>query len=304
MAGRDVVIGGTGFTGKYITKCLLKYKHKVVALTKHVNRDNEFGRKITIKPLDFENQENLVETMNGSRCVFNTYWVRFNYGGSSFDEAVRNSKAIIDACVDAKVKRLVHISVLDPSKNYKYDYFRAKMEVESYIEKSGLSYAILRPALLFGEEDILMNNITYLIRKYGLFFIFGSGEYKVTPTYVGDVAKEAVLQSRLNKNIIEDALGPEAFGFEELVRYIATTIGRPTRVAHLNKAFIPLVSKFLNICMHEPVVTSDEMGLLMDNGLYSDSKPIGSIRFSKWLKERKDTYGTEYHSETKRHFTK
>lgn len=303
MVEKDIVAGGIGFTGRYIVRRLLLDKNrKIIALTSHINRKHEFGNRIKVRSYNFDNYKTLLKTLEGTTCVFNTYWVRFNYKNVSFKDATKNSKLLVDASIEAGVERFIHISVINPSQNYHYEYFRGKREVEKYIKKSGLSYAILRPALLFGNEEILLNNITWLIRKYGIFFIFGSGKYKVTPVYVDDVANEAVKQAKLKKNIVEDAIGPETYEFEELVRSIAKTINKPLNVYHLNNVLITLVSKFLSFTVNDPIVTADEMKVVLDNTLYSNAKPIGTTKFSKWLEQHKTTFGTEYHSEVERHF--
>ena len=53
---------------------------------------------------------------------------------------------------------------------------------------SSLSYAILRPAVLFGEGDILINNVAFMLKKFPLFAIPGGGEYRIQPISVDDLA--------------------------------------------------------------------------------------------------------------------
>ena len=54
---------------------------------------------------------------------------------------------------------------------------------------SGLSYAILRPTVIFGIEDILINNIAWFVRRFPFFGIPGNGRYGVRPIYVEDMAR-------------------------------------------------------------------------------------------------------------------
>jgi len=312
VTGNYVVAGGIGYTGTYIVRRLLAERDiKITVLTNHPNRKHEFGTRIRVEPYNFDNPAKLRETLRGAKCVINTYWskpikvtkVRLNYHASSFTDAVKNSKLLVDACVEAGVKRLVHISVSNPSRDYDYEYFGGKLEVEDYIRDSGLSYAILRPTLVFGDEDMDLNNITSLIRKYPFFLIFGDGKYKVTPVFVDDVAREVVSQSCLMENITEDAVGPETYEFEELVKLIAGSVGKQLRIFHVNKAFIPLVCWGLSLVHGDKVVTPQEMHVLMDGLMHSISNPIGETRFSEWLETRNQTFGTEYHSEVERHFS-
>lgn len=304
MARRYVVAGGTGFTGTYIVRNLISDdENRIVVLSSHPSRNHEFGRRIKVDPYNFDQYDEMVDSFKGADCFINTYWVRLNFKSSSFREAVRNSKKLVDACLEAGVKRMVHISVANPSHDYPYEYYRGKMEVEDYIDRSGLSYAILRPTLLFGDEEILVNNITWLIRKYGFFFIFGNGNYSVTPVFVDDVAKEAVRQSLLDENVTEDVVGPETYTFEEIVRFISQETGNRTTIYHLSPFFMAPVCRLLSLLRRDTVVTPEELKVVIDNKLYSDAIPLGETRFSAWVRENREKFGKEYHSEVERHFS-
>lgn len=303
MARRYVVAGGTGFTGTYVVRNLLSNgENKISVLSSHPRRSHEFAQGIEVNPYNFGQYDEMVKNFRDADCFINTYWVRLNFRNSSFREAVRNSQKLVDACKESGVKRIVHISVANPSHDYAYEYYRGKMEVEDYIRKSGISYAILRPTLLFGDEEILVNNITWLIRKYGFFFIFGDGKYKVTPVFVNDVAREVVRQSQLEENVTEDVVGPESYAFEEIVKLIARETGNKLRIYHLSTFFMSPVCGLLSLLRHDTVVTPEELRVVIDNKLYSGSEPLGMTKFSTWVKENSEKFGKEYHSEVERHF--
>ncbi len=100
-------------------------------------------------------------------CLFNTYWVRFDYGETSFARAVEQSKILIQAAKKAGVRRIVHLSVSNPSEDSPFPYFSGKALVERTLAEAGLSHAIIRPTLVFGgEEEILVNNIAWLLRRF------------------------------------------------------------------------------------------------------------------------------------------
>ena len=86
----------------------------------------------------------------------------------------------------------MHISITNPSLDSPLPYFRGKAILEKEIRASGISHAIVRPTVLFGKEDILINNITYLLRRLPVFAIPGSGDYRLQPIYVEDLAEIAV----------------------------------------------------------------------------------------------------------------
>ena len=67
-------------------------------------------------------------------------------------------------------------------------YFRGKGQVEETLKGSGLSYAIIGPTLVFGEGDLLLNNMAWTLRRFPVFPVFGSGDYQVQTSYVEDPA--------------------------------------------------------------------------------------------------------------------
>ena len=151
----NVVTGSLGYTGKYITRRLLSLGTKVVTLTGHPNRQNPFGDSVTVRKLDFDNPVQLRKDMHGVKTLYNTYWVRFCRKGVTFDKAVANTKILITAAEEAGVSRVVHISITNVSEDSALPYFRGKAIVERAIISSRLSYAIVRPTVIFGAEDIL-----------------------------------------------------------------------------------------------------------------------------------------------------
>src|SRR5437870_831416 len=114
-----------------------------------------------------------------AHTLYNTYWVRFERGPVSFARAVANSAALFRAAEEAGVRRVVHVSVSNPSDDSPLPYFRGKARVERALRESGLSHAIVRPTLVFGPDDLLVNNIAWILRRFPLFLVPGDGAYDV-----------------------------------------------------------------------------------------------------------------------------
>jgi len=174
-----VVTGAFGYSGKYIASLLLQQGQRVRTLTGHPNRPNPFGNRVEALPFHFDNPQELTANLRGAAALYNTYWVRFSRGRTTFDQAVANTRALIRAAADAGVGRFINISITNPAEDSPLPYFRGKAVVERALTESGLSYAILRPTVLFGKEDILVNNIAWLLRRLPVFGVFGSGEYRL-----------------------------------------------------------------------------------------------------------------------------
>jgi uncharacterized protein YbjT (DUF2867 family) len=298
----SVVTGAFGFSGQQIAKRLLLRGETVRTLTNHPQHGSPLFGRVQISPLDFSDPEQLTKSMRGASVLYNTYWVRFSYGSLSHERAVHNTKVLIQAAEAAGVKRIVHISVTNPSLDSQLPYFKGKAELERAIQSSSLSHAILRPAVLFGEGDILINNIAFILRRFPLFGIPGKGEYHVQPVFVDDLAELAVDSGQRSDSYIVDAVGPETYTYTELVQMIGTAIGSKSLVVHLPPALLRLASGVLGMILKDVVLTEDEIKGLMADLLVSHRPPTGRTSLEGWIKTHALTIGSTYASELKRHY--
>lgn len=298
----QVVTGAFGFLGKYITRILLRRGERVKTLTGHPERPNPFGDKVEAVPFHFDDPARLAEDLRGASTVFNTYWVRFNYGSVNYDRAVENSQKLVRAAVEAEVKRFVHVSITNPGEDSPFPYFRGKAAVERTLIGSGLSYAIVRPTVLFGREDILFNNIAWLLKRLPAFGVFGAGDYRIQPVHVGDVAELAVELAGLKDNVVRDAAGPETYTFEELVRLIRRVVKSRAWIVHVPPGLALFASFLLNPLLRDVVITREEIYGLMAGLLTSGEEPLCPMRFSEWLEEHAGEVGARYASEIERHY--
>jgi len=298
----NVVTGAFGYTGKYITRQLLAMGKQVKTLTGHPERENPFGDRVSVAPFSFNDPEQLSESLRGASTLFNTYWIRFAYGKTTFETAIENTKTLIKAAQQASLRKIVHISITNPSEQSRLAYFRGKALLERAVIDSGLSYAIIRPAVIFGDEDILINNIAWLLRHFPVFVVPGKGDYRLQPVFVEDLAELAVRLSAQTDNIVVDAVGPEVFAFDELVRLIADKVQNRARIIHLPPRLAQLLSVVIGYLVHDVVLTSDEVAGLMDNLLISDGPPTGGTRLRDWLSEHAEIVGKRYACELDRHY--
>lgn len=302
MAGQPlhVVTGAFGFSGRYIAERLLKWGFRVRTITDSPDRAGPLHGRLEAHPFHFDQPDRLVESLRGADVLYNTYWVRFNARDFSYPLAIRNTLALFRAAKEAGVSRVVHISITNPAEDSPLEYFRGKALLERALKESGLSYAILRPALLFGEEDILINNIAWLLRRFPVFAVFGSGEYRLQPIYVDDLAALAVRQGALRTNATIDAIGPETFTYRELVRTIGEAIGHVRPIISLPATIGYAVAWVLGHLVGDVIITKPEMEGLMGELLYVTSPPAGATRLSDWARKHSSTLGLYYASELAR----
>jgi NADH dehydrogenase len=294
------VTGAYGYSGKYIARLLLNEGYEVRTLTNSVNRSNPFGDKIKPYPYHFEDFNKMVESLKGVSVLYNTYWVRFNYTDFKHSDAVDNSLKLFKAAHEAGVEKIVHMSITNPSEISHLEYFSGKGKLEKALINSGISYSILRPAVIFGPEDILINNIAWMLRRFPLFAVFGNGLYRLQPIYVEDLAHLAVREGKNRENSIINAIGPETFTYRDLVKELGIIIGNPRPVISLPPVLIYLVGVIMGKIMGDVVITWDEVEGLMEDLLYVDSLPAGETKLTDWARENASVLGIKYANELAR----
>lgn len=299
-----VITGAFGYLGKYIARNLLDNDPniKIRTLTGHLNRPNPFDQHVEVVPFHFDDHYKLVDDLKDVKTVYNTYWVRFSRGDISFGQAVANVQNLIRAAATAGVERFVHISITNPDLNSPFGYFKGKAVMEKTLVESGLSYAILRPTVLFGREDVLINNIAWLLRRFPIYAVFDSGEYRVQPVFVDDVAKLAIELGNKNENIICNALGPETFSFRGLVRLIQKRVHSRAKIVHVGPTTSLFLSKILNLISRDIIVTNEEVYGLMADILSTTDTPRCPTSFSQWSEKNASSLGAKYASELDRHY--
>ena len=280
----DVVTGSFGYIGKYITQKLISSGKRVKTITTHPDKPNPFGNDVKAYPYNFDNPELLINVLKGCETLFNTYWVRFNYVKQSFENALRNTDMLFDSARKAGIKKIVHIGVTNCSESDALPYYRGKALQEKMLKELGIPYSIIRPTLVFGKEDILVNNIAWTIRRFPLVPIFGSGDYKVQPVFVKDVASIAVECAQKNTSETLDAIGPEAFTYKEMLRVMASVLNRNVKFIHVRPNVGIFLGKIIGLFVDDVLLTKDELQGLMANKLTSQQVPNGKTKFTEWLK--------------------
>lgn len=295
-----VATGAFGYSGKYIATRLLQKGHRVRTLTNSLNRANPFGNRVKALPFDFDDEAKLVESLRGATVFYNTYWVRFNYTTFKHSVAIENTLKLIAAAKRAGVQRFVHVSITNPSEDSNLEYFRGKAKLERALIESGLSYAILRPTVLFGKEDILINNLGWALRHLPVFGVFGDGSYRLQPIHVDDLAQLAIEQGSRRENCIVDAIGPETFAYRELVRTVADIIGVHRPIVSVPPAIAYASGWLIGKFVGDVLITRDEIDGLMRGLLCTNSPPAGSTRLTDWAREHAQQLGVRYASELAR----
>jgi NADH dehydrogenase len=302
--GTHVVTGAFGYTGRYIATRLLEQGKTVRTLTNSPDRPNEFGGRIRVEPFHFDEPEKLTASLAGADVLYNTYWVRFNHWTFTHAGAVENTRTLFRAARRAGVGRIVHVSITNPSEESDLEYFRGKARLERELVESGLPHTILRPAVLFGGEDILVNNIAWALRRLPVFGVFGDGAYRLQPIHVEDFADLAVREGASARDTVIDAIGPETFSFRGLVETLAAILGVRRRIVSVSPRTGYLVARVLGWMTRDVLLTREEIEGLMRGLLATGSPPAGTTKLTAWAAEHRHTLGRRYASELARRLSR
>jgi NADH dehydrogenase len=302
LAELDAVTGAFSFTGGFIARRLLADGRRVRTLTKRIRPTGSDELDVEVAALQFTDRDALIESLRGVDVLYNTYWIRFPHSGTGFGDAIANTRRLMFAATAAGVRKVVHISVSNPSLDSPLDYYAGKARAEKVVRESGLQWAVVRPTLIFGPGDILINNIAWLLRRVPVFFIPGHGTYRLQPVAGEDVAEIAVSAAREAENVTVDAAGPDIITYAELVDSIAIAIQHKRRIFFTSPTLTLMAGRVLGRYMKDVILTSQELAGLMDEHLVSTEAPRGHVRIDDWLLRAADGLGTTYASELDRHF--
>jgi uncharacterized protein YbjT (DUF2867 family) len=300
----DLVTGAFSYSGSAIAERLLAAGRRVRTFTFHPQREHPLRTRVEILRYRFDDPAALTRGLDGVTTLYNTYWVRFDHGQASFADAIENSRILFSAAERARVERIVHVSIANPSLDSALPYFRGKALVESAVAQSGLPYSIVRPTWIFGgERDVLTNNIAWILRRAPVFALPGSGSYLVQPVHVDDLARICIEADASDRDLVLDAAGPETMPFRELVALIRSAVNARSPVIRIPPLLMAAAARGLGVLVRDVVLTPDEIRGLMAGLLVSQDPPLGRIVFSEWLDEHKTSIGRSYANELHRHFT-
>lgn len=310
------VTGAFGYSGKAIAELLLARGDRVRTLTNSPNRPHEFGSRIDVFPLTFDDPGALARALDGCDVLINTYWVRFNHRLFTFEQAVRNTQRLFAAARDAGVGRIVHTSILKPEEGRGLAYYDGKRRLEQDLAATDVPHTILRPGVLFGRGDILVNNIAWVLRHLPVFGVFGDGRYRIAPLHVEDFARTAVAAAdgqlppqaadgRLPPNAaaastVVDCHGPETFEYRALVSRIDGIIRVRRPIIGVWPWLGHLISRAVNPLVGDVIITREEIAGLMRGLLWSDRPSLGTTKLTEWATAHADTLGRRYASEVGR----
>jgi uncharacterized protein YbjT (DUF2867 family) len=229
-SNRVTVFGGSGLLGRQIVKRLAADGARVRVAVRHPDRASFLERggragQITAVYADVWEEA----SVGGSEAVVNMVGHYVERGKATF-ETTRGHGAmhVAHAAATAGVQRLVHISGLGTDPKSGSPYARARGIGEQLVTEAFPAATILRPGVIFGPEGGFLNRLAALGRVLPVLSLFGAGETKLQPVFVGDVAEAVAraLATPATMGRLYELGGPWVYTYKELVQLVLARIER------------------------------------------------------------------------------
>jgi NADH dehydrogenase len=251
------VFGGSGFLGRHLVRRLAATGRRVTVAVRNpesalfLKPMGDVGQ-ITLVGADVRDGPAVAAAVQGAEEVVNLVGVLYETKRQSFDAIhAQGAERIAKAAKAAGAKRLVHVSAIGADGHSSAAYARSKATGEAAVKAAYPATTILRPSIIFGPEDDFFNRFAAMARLSMALPLFGGGETRFQPVYVGDVADAvmASLTGEATAATIYELGGPRVYSFRQLMELILAEIGR-------KRILLPL-----------PFALADAMGSVADVGV-------------------------------------
>jgi uncharacterized protein YbjT (DUF2867 family) len=170
-----LVTGGAGFVGNNIIAKLVEQGKPVRAMVRNPDkakmRLSQFGDKIEIVKGDVTDRASLKPLMDGVSAVVHTVAISMEKGGNTYEEVnYQGTINVVDAALDAGIKRFINISQNGADPNLPYRFLASKGKAQAYVAESGLDWTAIRPSAIFGDQDEFFNTFARLVKLTPIIF--------------------------------------------------------------------------------------------------------------------------------------
>ena len=231
--GLVTVFGGSGFLGKHVVRALVAkgYRVRVPMRRPHIGMDlRVIGNvgQVQLMQANLRFEKSVQRAVEGSDAVINLVAVLYEAGQQSFEALhVRGAETLAKAVAAEGITNFVHVSAIGVDKDSQSDYARTKGEGEEIVRKHVPTADILRPSIMFGNEDEFFNRFASMAQLSPALPLMGGGKTKFQPTYVADVADAIARRVEAEASAQTFELGgPQTYSFKELMQFMLETIGK------------------------------------------------------------------------------
>jgi uncharacterized protein YbjT (DUF2867 family) len=273
------VFGGTGFLGRRVVWHLRSCGFPVRTASRHPDRGHRlFGPdnpQLQSVAANIHHERSVADALAGAYGVVNAVSLYVEHGQENFHSVhVESAQRVAAQAHRAGVDRLIHISGIGADAASPSRYIRKRGEGELAVRAAFAGAVFVRPAVMFGPDDVFLTTILKLLRQLPVYPMFGRGLTSLQPAYVDDVA-EAIgrtMQRAETASAIFELGGPRVYSYEELLRAVAHQAGLAPRLIP-----IPLVVWHALARVSEmfpsPLLTRNQVELMQIDTVSSPEKP-------------------------------
>ena len=289
MSKLVTIYGGSGFLGRYIARRLAKAGWRVRVAVRNPNEAmfvRPYGAVGQVEPVfcNIRDDASVLSVMTGADAVVNCVGVLDSIGRNTF-EAVQaeGAERIARLAAANGVARMVHVSAIGANEEGESEYARTKAAGEAGVLQHMPNAMILRPSIMFGQDDGFFNRFAGMSRFGPVLPVVGA-ETKFQTVYVDDVAAAAVMGVEGQAQGVFELGGPDVNTFRELMDQMLQVVRRRRLVLNIPfwiakvMAFGFKVGRVLSLGLVRGPITADQVeNLKVDNVVADGAKGFAEL---------------------------
>lgn len=260
------ITGGTGFIGRHLAEELRAEGHEVVALGSQASAVKAGPKKGALR-IGLDDVDKLAEAFAGCDVVAHCAGINREIGRETYQRVhVEGTRHVVTAAKQAGVRKIVFISFLRARPECGSKYHESKWTAEEIVRASGLDYTILKPGVIYGKGDHMLDHLSHAFHTFPVFAFVGMKDQLVRPTAVADlvrVLRATVVENRLSRETVA-VTGPEEITLRTAVQRVARVVGKRPLMFRLPLAFHYTFGWLLERLMKTPLVAVAQVRILSE----------------------------------------
>lgn len=270
------VTGGSGFVGKYVVAWLLERGVPIRALVRSPYRAPfSFHPNLELAVGDMLDEASLARAVSGAHAVVHLAANKYD-PQKAFDVNVRGARNLVSACERAGVQRFINVSTQSAKIKQQGVYGSSKREAEDVFRNSKLNLTTIRPSLVYGpDEQSLFGFIAQQVMNLPVVPVLGSGEWRMWPVHVDDVAASILACLHRDETIGKtyDVGGADEVSLNQIIAMIGDAVGKKPRTVHIPfKVALAMAYAAAAILPNPPIRPDNVLGSNQDTHL--DIEPM------------------------------
>lgn len=273
------VFGGSGFVGRHVVRALVKRGYRVRVAVRRPDLAGfllpaGYVGQISLVQANLRYRESVLRAVEGASHVVNCVGILFESGRNNFDAVQDFGARIVAEATKAAGAKLTHISAIGADAEAESSYARSKGRAEAAIFSILPDAVVLRPSIVFGQEDSYFNKFASMARAFPVLPLIGGGKTKFQPVYVEDVAETVArsVDGTIAAGTVYELGGPEVMTFRQCLELMLSVTYRDNRLVSLPFGIASLIGRIASMVPFiTPPITGDQVTLLKRDNIVSDA---------------------------------